>query len=204
MARGECLLCETFRRIQFSDRKARYWNCYPGARVDTKVPAYQFTDTETWADWSWKERFPSRNHILEYFQHVSKVWNLYPDISFNSRVSSASWDEVNFQWKVSVHSKDSTPSKLRSRFLILCTGFASKPFIPAYHDKDKYEGECYHTARWPQCGVEWKGKRVGIIGTGASGVQATQAMNKEASHLTVFQRTPNLALPMLNPIHGRS
>lgn len=136
---------------------------------------------------------------MEYFQHIGKVWNLYPDIQFESRVHGASWDGANSQWSISVHGKDSTVSTLRAQFFVLCTGFASKPYIPAYVGMDQYRGECYHTARWPQSGVDWKGKRVGIIGTGASGVQATQAMNKEAAHLTVFQRTPNLALPMLNP-----
>ncbi|KAL6241125.1 hypothetical protein RBB50_012029 [Rhinocladiella similis] len=177
-----------------------YWNCYPGARVDTKVPAYQFTDTETWADWQWKEHFPDRNHIMEYFRHVGKVWDVYPSIQFDSRVTEASWDDVSCQWDISVLDKcSSTTSTLRAQYLVLCTGFASKPYIPAYPDMDKFKGECYHTARWPQSGVEWKGKRVGIIGTGASGVQATQAMHKDAAHLTVFQRTPNLALPMSNP-----
>lgn len=137
---------------------------------------------------------------MEYFRHVGKVWDVYPSIQFDSRVTEASWDDVSCQWDISVLDKcSSTTSTLRAQYLVLCTGFASKPYIPAYPDMDKFKGECYHTARWPQSGVEWKGKRVGIIGTGASGVQATQAMHKDAAHLTVFQRTPNLALPMSNP-----
>lgn len=185
--------------VIFPNRYFRYWNCYPGARVDTKVPAYQFTGTETWKGWNWKELFPGREHIMDYFRHVGNVWNLYPDIQFESRVSNASWDDVDNRWTISVDSKGSHSSTLQASFLVLCTGFASQPYIPEYPDFEIYRGDCYHTARWPQSGVDWKGKRVGIIGTGASGVQATQAMNRDASHLTVFQRTPNLALPMLNP-----
>ena len=137
---------------------------------------------------------------MDYFRHVAKVWTVYPHIQFKSRVNKASWDAINCQWKILVQDQELNVSKLRAQFLVLCTGFASKPHIPQYLDMDKFEGEYYHTARWPQSGVNWKGKRVGIVGTGASGVQATQAMNKQATHLTVFQRTPNLALPMLNPV----
>ena len=181
-------------------KRIRHWNCYPGARVDTKVPAYQYTDTETWAGWQWKEHFPDRNHIMDYFRHVSKVWNLYPYIQFESRVSKAHWHAENCHWEISVRDRESTITKLWTQFFILCTGFASKPYVPKYLGMDDFRGDCFHTARWPQTGVDWKGRKVGIVGTGASGVQATQAMNKEAAHLTVFQRTPNLALPMLNPI----
>lgn len=182
-----------------ADSFIRYWNCYPGARVDTKVPAYQFTDTETWDTWHWQEQFPGRDHILDYFKHVAKVWDLYPDIEFNTRVSGAQWNDTQNRWVISTQGKDSNNSIYTCQFLILCTGFASKPYVPAYKGLDKFLGEFYHTARWPQSGVNYKSKRVGVIGTGASGVQATQAISKEASHLTVFQRTPNLALPMKNP-----
>ncbi|KAJ9607500.1 hypothetical protein H2200_007578 [Cladophialophora chaetospira] len=174
-----------------------YWNCYPGARVDTEVPQYQYTIDETWADWNWKQRFPGRDELVEYFEHVTDVWDLKSLIDYNTHVTGAQWDEQSLEWAVEV--KDVPGPRYRSRFLCLCTGFAAKPYTPPFKGLEKFKGTLYHTSQWPQVGVNLDGKRVGIIGTGASGIQAIQQIAKVVSHLTVFQRTPNTAIPMTNP-----
>lgn len=174
-----------------------YWNCYPGARVDTEVPTYQFTAPETWQTWEWKERFPGRDTIQSYFKHVDKVWDLSRDVSYNSRVNTIQWDENNRQYIVEVGG--SAAGTYRSQFIILCTGFAAKPYLPPFRNIDAFKGEMYHTALYPQQGVNLEGRRVAVIGTGASGVQVIQSVGPIVSHLTVFQRTPNPAIPMSNP-----
>lgn len=170
-----------------------YWNCYPGARVDTEVPGYQFTEDETWDQWNWTQRYPGRDEILAYFKHVDNVWDLSRDISFNSRVTSAHWDDSVREWAIRLEGQNHVS---RSRFAIFCTGFASKPYTPAFTGLENFKGPLHHTAKWPHEGLELQGKRVGVIGTGASGVQLIQECGPTVSHLTVFQRTPNLALPM--------
>lgn len=171
-----------------------FWNCYPGARVDSEVPIYQFGAEETWKDWDWSERYPGWQEIQRYFQHVDRVWKLSSDISFNSRVNSAYWSNDTRQWTITAGPDDST--RARSKFIIFCTGFAAKPYIPAIENLSKFKGECYHTAAWPNREMSFTNKRVGVIGTGASGVQVIQELGPVVSHLTVFQRTPNMALPM--------
>ena len=169
-----------------------YWNCYPGSRVDSHVPVYEFSMEEVWRDWYWTERFPSSHELVRYFHHVDKKLGLSRDISFNKRVDAAEFDEDRSQWVV----QTTDGGTIRARFMTLCTGFAAKAFIPDFKGLDRFSGECHHTAHWPQEGLSFKGKRVGLIGTGASGVQVAQEAAREAAHLTVFQRTPILALPM--------
>ncbi|KAG6906927.1 hypothetical protein DXG01_011353 [Tephrocybe rancida] len=169
-----------------------YWNCYPGARVDSECSIYQLTLEELWKDWNWKERYPDRNELLEYFDYVDKKLDLSRDITFNTRVTSASFDTTTDRWSVSTD----TGVTIHPRFLVLCTGFASKPLLPDLPGLDNFEGILHHTAWWPQGGLNLTGKRVGVIGTGASGVQVIQETGPIAAQLTVFQRTPNLALPM--------
>lgn len=169
-----------------------YWNCYPGARVDSDVPIYELSMEELWKDWNWTERFPGWKELREYFHYVDKKLDLSRDIHFNTRVVSAQYDSAADRWAVTA--QDGTV--VRPRFFILCTGFASKSYIPDYKGLDTFKGVCHHTSKWPQEGVDLKNRRVGVIGTGASGVQVIQEAGPEAAHLTVFQRTPNLALPM--------
>ena len=169
-----------------------YWNCYPGARVDSHVPNYEFSMEEIWRDWSWTERFPAWDELRRYFRHVDSKLDLSRDIRFNTRVTSATFDGDANEWNVECQDG----YHVRTRFLIACTGFAAKAYVPDLPGLGTFEGPCHHTAHWPQEGVDLSGKRVGVIGTGASGVQVIQEAGKVASHLTVFQRTPNLALPM--------
>ncbi|MFZ6003206.1 MAG: flavin-containing monooxygenase [Actinomycetota bacterium] len=169
-----------------------HWNCYPGARVDSHVPIYEFSDEKLWRDWYWDERFPDWRALRRYFEHVDTVWDLRRDIRFETRVQGATWSEAGRSWQIAASTGDS----LRSRFLVLCTGFAAKAHIPDFPGLDDFAGAWHHTAQWPQDGIDLTGLRVGIIGTGASGVQVTQEAAKVAAEVTVFQRTPMLALPM--------
>ena len=169
-----------------------YWNCYPGARVDTYGPIYQYSREDLWREWNYSELYPSWEEVREYFHYVDKKLDLSRDIRFNTRVSAAEFDEDRNQWIIQADDG----SVVRARFFVLCTGFGSKPYIPALEGLESFGGEWHHTAKWPQQGLDFTGKRVGVIGTGASGVQVIQEASRHAAHLTVFQRTPNLALPM--------
>lgn len=169
-----------------------YWNCYPGARVDTHGPIYQYSREDLWQEWDYSELFPSWEEVREYFQYVDKKLDLSRDVRFNTRVSAAEFDEDRDQWII--QADDGTV--VRARFFVLCTGFASKPYVPDFEGLEDFGGEWHHTALWPQEGLDFTGKRVGVVGTGASGVQVVQEASQQAAHLTVFQRTPDLALPM--------
>lgn len=169
-----------------------YWNCYPGARVDSHVPNYEFSFESLWQDWNWTERFPSWEELRRYFQHVDEKLDLSRDIEFNTHVETAAFDADRNEWCV----RNANGRETRARFLVPCTGFAAKAHVPDFAGLDRFEGPCHHTGHWPQTGLDMTGKRVGVIGTGASGVQVIQEAAKVATHLTVFQRTPMLALAM--------
>ncbi len=169
-----------------------YWNCYPGARVDSYEPLYQFSSEELWRDWNFSELYPSWEELRAYFRHVDEKLDLSRDIRFNIRVTGAEFDTDRDQWVVQA----SDGSVARAKFFVLCTGLSAIPYIPAIGGLKDFRGICHHTGLWPQEGVDFKGKRVGVIGTGASGVQVIQEVYRDAAELTVFQRTPNLALPM--------
>ncbi|KAG5351795.1 Cyclopentanone 1,2-monooxygenase [Termitomyces sp. T112] len=171
-----------------------YWNCYPGLRVDSDFSIYQFSLEEIWRDWNWTEKYPSRQELIAYFNYVDKKLDLSRDISFNTRVTSASFDTITNRWSVFTE----TGATANPHFLILCTGFATKPLFPDIPGLNTFQGAMHHTSLWPQAGLDIAGKRIGVIGTGASGVQVIQAAGPVASHLTIFQRTPNLAVPMMN------
>ena len=173
---------------------AWYWNKYPGARTDSENAIYQFTDPLLWRDYDFRERFPACDELRDYFKYVDSKLNLSKDIKFNSRIESAEFDSSSDSWVVTT----SHGETVRTRFIDLCVGQSSAVYIPEElkATMDDFEGQLYHTALWPDGGVDWAGKRVAIIGAGASGVQSLQEMSKTAGHLTLFQRTPNIALPM--------
>ncbi|MBI2698850.1 cyclopentanone 1,2-monooxygenase [Mycobacterium gordonae] len=174
-----------------------YWNCYPGARVDSWGPMYQFSDEHLWRDWNYRELYPEWSEVRAYFKYVDEKLSLSKDISFNAHVKAARFDEGLRRWRVEVLDKSTQAIKqVLPRFVLLCTGFGSKPYTPEIPGLDTFEGEAYHTARWPHRGVPLVGKRIGVIGTGASGVQVIQECGPVARQLTVFQRTPIMALPM--------
>jgi cation diffusion facilitator CzcD-associated flavoprotein CzcO len=169
-----------------------YWNCYPGARVDSNIPNYEYSLEEVWRDWNWSETYPAWEEIRSYFQHVDTKLDLSKDIQFNTRVTAADFDAGSNRWRVSTDQG----TAIEAQYFILCTGFAAKSHTPDFQGLETFKGECHHTAHWPQQGASFKDKRVGVIGTGASGVQIVQEAGKVAREVTVFQRTPILALPM--------
>ncbi|QVM09278.1 hypothetical protein D8B26_003941 [Coccidioides posadasii str. Silveira] len=169
-----------------------YWNAYPGIRVDSEVPVYEYSESEVWKDWTWTEKYPAGEEILKYFDHVGKVWDIKRDVDFNMRVIGAQFDMTEKVWKIETDDGRTTTCQ----FFIPATGFAAKRYVPPFKGIETFKGKVYHSSCWPHEGVQTKGKRVGIIGTGATGVQIAQECAKDAASLLVFQRTPNLALPM--------
>ncbi|KAF9068549.1 FAD dependent oxidoreductase [Rhodocollybia butyracea] len=167
---------------------------FPGARVDVAVPGYEFSSEDLWKDWYWTERYPSQKELKAYFTYVVKKLDLRKDMCFNTRVVEARFDSYQNKWIV----KAENGSTARTRFLVTCLGFGSKPYTPDLPNLLSFRGNggVLHTSRWPSEGVDLKNKRVGVIGTGASGVQVIQEIAKDVQHLVVFQRTPNMALPM--------
>lgn len=168
-------------------------NCYPGARVDSHVPNYEFSIEAVWRDWVWTERFPARDELIRYFEHIDKVLDLSRDIDFNTRLEAASFDSASNKWSLSANGGSATYS---SQYMILATGFGSKPYIPDLPGIELFGNDCHHTARWPKQGMPLDNKRVGVIGTGASGVQVIQHAAQVADQVVVFQRTPVTAIPM--------
>ncbi|KAK1227338.1 hypothetical protein PQX77_009660 [Marasmius sp. AFHP31] len=174
-----------------------YWNCYPGARVDSPIPVYEYSIEDIWKDWNWSERFPGWEELRAYFKHVEEKLQLKKDITFNARVVSADWKESERKWVV----KTANDLTVKPRFLVLALGFAAKLYIPPFPHLDSYQGVCHHTAAWPENlkATDFAGKKVAVIGTGASAIQVIQEAGPllgEKGHLTVFQRTPNFCLPM--------
>lgn len=169
-----------------------YWNCYPGARCDTHGPLYQYSLEELWRDWDFDELYPAWDKIREYFHYVDRKLDLSRDIRFDTRVSRAEFMDAGNAWRIETDDGRSATA----RHLVLCTGIGSKPHWPDIPGLGAFAGRRLHTAQWPQEGVDLRGRRVGVIGTGATGVQVIQETGPVAEQLTVFQRTPNMALPM--------
>ena len=167
-------------------------NCYPGARVDSDTPVYQLFDKELYKDFTFQERYPGGPELRRYFEHIEKRYNILPHITFNKCVDGAQFDEKKNQWLVECADE----SQIWCRWFIPCVGFAAKHYTPPVPGLGEFRGEVYHTARWPQHGVNLKNKRVAHMGTGASGIQVIQEIADKVKHLTVYQRTPNFCLPM--------
>ena len=172
-----------------------YWNRYPGARCDVQSMTYSYSfSDELQQDWQWAERFTRQPEILRYAGHVADRFDLRGDIRFETRVTSARFDQSNARWHVATDRGDA----LDARFLIMATGCLSLPRVPDFAGIDDFEGDWYHTGAWPHHDVDFSGKRVGVIGTGSTAVQAIPKIAAHAEHLTVFQRTPNFAVPAWN------
>ncbi|KAK7054364.1 hypothetical protein VNI00_003558 [Paramarasmius palmivorus] len=175
-----------------------YWNRYPGARVDSNIPLYELSTPSLWKDWTWTEKFPGHAELRDYFTYIDTKMDIKKDVLFNARVVSAHFDVTTDTW--TVRAADGHEGK--ARFLILCTGFAAKIYVPTIKGLEAFKGSCHHSAQWPKEAVNVQGKRVAVIGTGATGVQVIQELGSgqyeggEVEHLTVFQRTPNMCLPM--------
>ena len=169
-----------------------YWNRYPGARCDSESYIYCFSfSQELLQDWNWSGKYPEQPEILSYLNHVTDRFDLRRNIQFNTRVTSARFREDVSLWEVQTNQND----RVTSRFLITGIGCISSGNVPSIKGLDSFEGEWYHTGRWPHEKVEFSGKRVAVIGTGSSGIQSIPVIARQAEHLTVFQRTPQYTIP---------
>ncbi len=172
-----------------------YWNRYPGARCDTESMTYSYSfSNELQQEWNWTERYATQSEILAYAKHVADRFDLRRDIRFRTGVESAVYNEATERWEIETDRGD----RVSARYCITAMGCLSVASIPEYPGLGDFKGEHYHTGHWPHRPVDLEGKRVGIIGTGSSGIQSTIAISKIASHLYVFQRTPNYSVPAWN------
>jgi cation diffusion facilitator CzcD-associated flavoprotein CzcO len=177
-----------------------FWNRYPGCRLDSESFTYQYAfDDDLLAETTWSELFASQPELERYYNRVADKLDLRKDIKLDTRVESMIWDEDARVWHVHTEAGE----HYRSRFVITATGILSAPNYPPVPGIERFRGELHHTATWPAEDVDFTGKRVAVVGTGASGVQIIPVVAAAADHLTVFQRTPNWAVPLRNrPISG--
>jgi cation diffusion facilitator CzcD-associated flavoprotein CzcO len=172
-----------------------YWNRYPGARCDVESVDYSYSfDERLQQDWNWSEKYATQPEVLRYLNHVADRFNLRPDITFGTRVTDAILDEGTLRWEI----RTDTGEVVSARFMVLAVGPLSNANIPAVEGMESFAGEIYHTAHWPHQGVDFTGQRVGVIGTGSSGIQAIPCIAQQASQLYVFQRSPNYSVPAGN------
>jgi cation diffusion facilitator CzcD-associated flavoprotein CzcO len=172
-----------------------FWNRYPGARFDSESYSYGYSFSKELLDeWEWSEHFAGQPETLRYLNYVADKFDLRRDIAFKSRVTAAHYAEETRSWTVALEDGRT----VSGRFLITAIGPLSTPTLPRIEGRQSFTGRSFHTARWPQQAVDFKGKRVAVIGTGATGVQTIQTIAGEVGHLTVFQRTPNWCAPLHN------
>jgi cation diffusion facilitator CzcD-associated flavoprotein CzcO len=172
-----------------------YWNRYPGARCDSDAYIYCFTwDKQLLQDWEWSERYPEQPEILRYLEHVARRHDLKRDMQFNTRVTGAEFDEAAKLWRVHTDKGD----EVTARFLIAAVGSLSTTNMPQFKGLETFKGRWYHSSRFPHGGVDFTGKHVAVIGTGATAVQAIPEIAQQAKRLTVFQRTANYCVPARN------
>jgi cyclohexanone monooxygenase len=172
-----------------------YWNRYPGARVDIEGQEYSYSFSEELEmEWRWAERYPSQSELLRYLNHVADRFDLRRDIQLETRVVSAIFDESSDHWTVATD----CGTAVTARFCVMATGCLSAPKWVDIPGIETFEGKVYHTARWPREEVDFTGQRVAVVGTGSSGIQIIPQIARQASELTVFQRTPSFSLPAHN------
>ncbi len=172
-----------------------YWNRYPGARCDVESMEYSYSfDEALQQEWTWSERYASQPEILAYASHVADRFDLRRDIRFDTKVTAATWDEPRSRWQVETDSGDAYDAA----YLVMATGCLSSAMTPAIKGADTFGGATFHTGRWPHDGVDFNGQRVGVIGTGSSGIQSVPLIAEEAAELFVFQRTAAYTVPAHN------
>jgi len=178
-----------------------YWNRYPGARCDIESMEYSYQfSAELQQEWEWTERYATQPEILRYIEHVADRFSLRDGVQLDTRVDAAAWDDGTQRWNV-----ETQAGPVTGRFLVMATGCLSSTNTPDFPGLDDFEGDWYHTGRWPHAGVDFSGKRVGVIGTGSSAIQSIPLIAEQAEHVTVFQRTANYSVPAhnapLDPAH---
>ena len=169
-----------------------YWNRYPGARCDSEAYIYCYSfDRDLLQEWEWSGKYPEQPEILRYLNHVADRFDLRRDIQLNTSVTGMRWIEADNLWEVETDQGD----RITARFVITGIGCLSTGQVPAIKGRDSFRGQSYHTGAWPHEGVDFTGKRVGVIGTGSSGMQSIPVIARQAEHLFVFQRTPQFTVP---------
>ena len=176
-----------------------YWNRYPGARFDSEAYIYQYLfSEELYKNWSWSQRFPDQPEIERWMHYIADSLDLRRDIQFATTVTQAHFDENTGRWII----RTDRGQTVDTQFLITCCGMLSAPMADLFPGQDTFRGQIFHTSRWPKEGADLAGKRVAVVGVGATGIQVVQTIADEVEHLKVFVRTPQYALPMKNPRFG--
>jgi cation diffusion facilitator CzcD-associated flavoprotein CzcO len=172
-----------------------YWNRYPGARCDIESLSYSYSfSPELEQEWEWSERYPTQPEVLRYLEHVAERFDLLRDVTLSTRVLGAHWDDAAARWTVTTDTGES----VSAQFVIMATGVLSASKLPEVPGLERYRGRTHHTARWGKDEVRFDGLRVGVIGTGSSGIQSIPLIAEQAADLTVFQRTANFSTPARN------
>ena len=172
-----------------------YWNRYPGARFDSESYTYGYSfSKELLNEWHWKERFSGQPENLRYLNHVAEKFDLRKYMQFNAKVEAAHYDESRNLWRLKI----ADGSEVTCRFVIMALGLLSIPTLPRFERMDSFKGRSFHTFYWPQESVELAGKKVAVIGTGATGIQVIGEIADKVGELTVFQRRPNWSAPLNN------
>ncbi|KAH7017096.1 hypothetical protein EDB80DRAFT_760564 [Ilyonectria destructans] len=172
-----------------------FWNRYPGARFDSESYSYIFSfSQEVLDEWDWTEHFAPQTETLKYVQYLTKKFDLKKDMQFNTKIRSAHWQQASDSWLLT----DQDGNTYTSRYLITAMGILNEPTLPNIPGVRDFKGTAWHTARWPSDAPSLEGKRVGIIGTGATAIQTIQTIADRVGHLTVFQRTANWTAPLRN------
>lgn len=172
-----------------------FWNRYPGCRCDIESLEYSYSfSPELEQEWKWPDRYGTQPQILEYIEHVADRFDLRKDVTLNTRIVTASFDSPTNFWTITTDKGE----EFSAPYIVMATGNLSTPRVPDVPGLSSFNGDWYHTGLWPHEGVDFTGKRVGVIGTGSSGVQSIPHIAEQAEHLYVFQRTANYILPARN------
>lgn len=176
-----------------------YWNRYPGAKFDSEAYIYQYLFSEDlYKNWSWSSRFPEQPEIERWLGYIADSLDLRRDISFSTMITSAVFDEDRNRWTVTTDKGE----VYDTQFLVTCGGMLSAPMADVFPGQDDFKGQIVHTSRWPKEDIDLAGKRVGVVGIGATGIQVIQTIADKVAELKVFVRTPQYVLPMKNPSYG--
>ena len=172
-----------------------YWNRYPGARCDVESMQYSYSfSAELEQEWKWSEKYSPQPEILAYAKHVADRFDLRRDIVFDTSVKAATFDADAKRWSIETDRVD----RVSAQFCIMAVGCLSAANMPDFEGRADFTGPVYHTGQWPHGGIDFSGLRVGVIGTGSSAIQSIPVIAEQAASLTIFQRTPNYAVPAWN------
>jgi acetone monooxygenase len=178
-----------------------WWNRYPGSRFDSEGYIYQYIfDEKLYKEWSWSEKFPGQPEIERWLHYVTDRLDLRKDIQFGTRITEAHFDEDRGRWTIHTDRGD----VVDTQFFVSCAGMLSAPLTNQFEGQDTFSGQLVYTSSYPEGGVDVAGKRVGVVGVGATGIQVIQTIADEVGHMTVFARTPQYVLPMKNPKYSES